>query len=321
MRGPTKVTIFTDNISLIKHLATLLNTDYRLPFGKISQLFLDLYGYDLSESTLVSANEAAYEALAPVEATLKAEVLASEVVHFDETGMRVAGELHWFHTACTALVCYLYVHKKRGKEALESAESAIKDFSHWAIHDCWSSYFAFTGCQHALCNAHILRELTALIEMGSIWAADMHKLLFELYRQSQKGTQICEKKEEWLAKYDQICTQADVEEPPPIKALNTRGKPKSSKGRNLLNRLVAHQDGIIAFAFNLNIPFTNNQAERDIRHVKVKQKVAMSFRTLHGAKVYARIQAFVATTRKQNQNTFLQLCNVLNGQLYCFNTT
>lgn len=300
----------------LKALAALLNTDFRLPFGKISQLFQDLYGYDLSEGTLTSANEAVFEALAPVEADIKAAVLASEVVHFDETGMRVEGELHWFHTACTSLVCYLYVHKKRGKEALEAAESVIKDFTNWAIHDCWSSYFPFTGCKHALCNAHILRELTALIENGSLWAGAMHKLLLEIYLTSQKGTQILPNKAQWYEKYTAICEAADKEEPIPIKDPKSRGKPKNTKGRNLLNRLVTHQDGVLAFAFQTNIPFTNNQAERDIRHVKVKQKVAMSFRTLHGAKVYARIQSFVATTRKKNQNTFSQLCNVLQGKEY-----
>jgi transposase len=170
----------------IKALGSLLNTDYRMPFGKISQLMSDLYGYAISESTLTSGNEDVYEALAPVEQEIKARVLASEVAHFDETGMRVAGELHWFHTACTAFACYLYVHKARGKEALEAAESVIKDFTNWAVHDCWASYFPFTACKHALCNAHILRELTALIENGSLWAADMHKFLLELYTVSQE---------------------------------------------------------------------------------------------------------------------------------------
>lgn len=300
----------------LKALGALLNTDYRMPFGKISQLMSDLYGYSISESTLTSGNEYVYEALAPVEQQIKASVLASEVVHFDETGMRVAGELHWFHTACTSFASYLYVHKARGKEALEAAESVIKDFKNWAVHDCWSSYFPFTACKHALCNAHILRELTALIENGSLWAADMHKFLLELYTTSQKGTQILGDKAHYYAKYKAICETADDQEPKTLKEPKARGKPKNSKGRNLLNRLVLHQDGVMAFAFQINVPFTNNQAERDIRHVKVKQKVAMSFRTLHGAKIYATIQSFVATTRKNNQNTFQQLCAILQGNKY-----
>jgi transposase len=143
-------------------LSSLLNTDYRLPFGKISQLFSDLYGYALNGSTIVSANTSLSASLSPVEAEIKKHILGAEVAHFDETGMRVAGKLHWFHTACTTLFTYLFVHTKRGKEALQDQASLLKDFKNWAIHDCWASYFDFTNCRHALCNAHILREPFAL---------------------------------------------------------------------------------------------------------------------------------------------------------------
>ena len=303
----------------IHALSALLNTDYRLPFGKISQLLEDLYGYGLSEATLSSANERVFEALAAVEGQIKAAVVQSEVVHFDETGMRVAGKLQWFHTACTTTLSYLFVHAKRGKEALRDSKSVIKEFHNWAIHDCWASYFDFTQAKHGLCNAHILRELTALQESGSLWAAEMHTFLLELYVLSQKATQILPDKSKYYAEYARICAHADEQEPQPIK--KPKGKPKNSKGRNLRNRLLKHQDAVLAFAFEKNVPFSNNTAERDIRHVKVKQKVAMSFRTFNGAEVYARIQSFVATTRKQAQNSFQQLCRILNGEEYTFQTT
>lgn len=300
-------------------LCCLLNTDYRLPYHKISQLMADLYGYSVNESTLVSFNEGVYESLADTEAQIKEAVLASEVVHFDETGMRVEGKLHWFHTACNAAFCYLFVHTKRGKEALTDTKSVLKDFKNWAIHDCWASYFDFTEAKHGLCNAHILRELEALCENGSKWARQMADLLLNLYHQSQKATIVVPDKPKWIAEFDKICVAAHKEEPQPI--INKCGKPKNSKGRNLLNRLKKHQELLLAFAFEKNVPFTNNQAERDIRHVKVKQKVAMSFRTFRGAEIYARIQSFVATTRKQAQNTFMQLCNILNGKTYKWTNT
>ena len=107
---PAGVSAVTQYGIQLRTLCVLLNTAYRLPFAKISQLVFDLYGYRVSEATLISANEVAYETLAPIEADIKAAILASEVVHFDETGMRVAGELYWFHTACTDLLSYLYVH-------------------------------------------------------------------------------------------------------------------------------------------------------------------------------------------------------------------
>jgi transposase len=302
----------------IKALSVLLNTEYRMPFEKINQLFGDLWETSFNESTATSANEEVYDSLEVVENAIKSGILCSKVAHFDESGMRVEGKLHWFHVACTSMLCYLYVHANRGKKALEDTQSVLKDFTNWAIHDCWSSYFDYHDCQHALCNAHLLRELTALKEKDSLWANQMHDLLMDLYKTTKKGTEILKNKTEWLQKYNFILQQADKEEPPPIK--NKRGKPTNSKGRNLMNRLVIHQTAVLAFAFDVNIPFTNNQAERDIRHVKVKQKVAMSFRTFKGAQIYARIQGFVTTTKKQGQNTFNQLCNIINGGEYTFST-
>lgn len=221
-----------------------------------------------------------------------------------------------FHSASTALFTYLFVHTHRGKEALQSAKSLIKDFKNWAVHDCWASYFDFSECSHALCNAHLIRELQALIENGSQWATQMQNLLFDLYNESQKGTSVVENKPSWAEKYQAICLQAEIEEPPSIKS--KRGKPKNSKGRNLLNRLVKYQNGVLAFAFEQAIPFTNNQAERDIRCLKTKQKVATSFRTVYGAENYARIQSFVSTLRKHEMNVFQNLINIFNNQAISF---
>jgi transposase len=298
--------------SQIKSLSVLLSTDYKMPFDKIEQLLGDLYDCSFNESTAMSANTALFTALEPVEAQLKARIIESEVVHFDETGMRVEGRLHWFHTAATDLYTYLFVHPKRGQEALCSPQSLIKDFKNWAIHDCWASYFDFKDAKHALCNAHIVRELEALKEQGTKWAGQMQDYLLQLFDETQKATKIATNQPIWLEKYKTICQNADAEEPPPIK--NKTGKPKNSKGRNLLNRLVKHQQAILAFAFVEHIPFTNNQAERDIRCLKTKQKVANSFRKIEGAKNYARIQGFVATIRKHKLNVLKQIQNVFDKQ-------
>lgn len=294
----------------IRTLSVLLNNDYKMPFDKIEQLFADIYGCSYNESTAINHNKIMYEALAPLEQEIIAKILVSKVAHFDETGMRVEGKLHWFHTACTPLYTYLFVHKKRGKEALNSAQSLLPLFKNWAVHDCWKSYFDFKDCSHALCNAHIIRELQALIEYGSKWAAKMQEFLLELLQKTQKATQISQDKETWIQKFQSICQDANNEEPKPIQG--KRGRAKNTKGRNLLNRLVAHQDGILAFAFHQDIPFTNNQAERDIRCLKTKQKIATSFRTFEGAKQYARIQSCISTFRKLKINIFHALCNVLD---------
>jgi transposase len=238
------------------------------------------------------------------------------MVHFDETGMRVEKSLHWFHVASTAWFTYLFVHKKRGKEALESEASLLKDFQNRAVHDCWESYFGFKQCQHALCGAHLLRELTNLTENGSKWAVKMKEFILDLYQNSQKATLVVADKQTWEREFNHICQLADQEEPPPKQG--KRGKPKNSKGRNLLNRLLEHQEGWLAFAFVEGVPFSNNQAERDIRCLKTKQKVATNFQTFKGAQHYARIQSFTSTLRKHSMNVFQNLINAFDRKPIAF---
>jgi transposase len=302
--------------SRIKALSVLLNNDYKLPLEKIEQLMGDLWGCSFNESTALSANASIYQALEPIEAQIKAAILDADVAHFDETGMRVEKSLHWFHVASTSRFTYLFVHKKRGREALVSEDSLLKDFQNRAVHDCWESYFGFKQCQHALCGAHLLRELTNLIEKGSKWAAKMHQLMLDLYRASQKATVILADRQTWEREFKHICQLADCEEPPPIQG--KRGKPKNSKGRNLLNRLTDHQDGWLTFAFAEGVPFSNNQAERDIRCLKTKQKVATNFQTIKGAKHYARIQSFTSTLRKHSMNVFQNLINAFDRKSIVF---
>jgi transposase len=140
--------------SRIKALSVLLNNDYKLPLEKIEQLMGgDLWGCSFNESTALTANAGMYQALEPIEAQIKSAILASDVAHFDETGMRVEKSLHWFHVASTSCFTHLFVHKKRGREALLSEDSLLKDFRNRAVHDCWESYFGFEQCRHALCGA------------------------------------------------------------------------------------------------------------------------------------------------------------------------
>ena len=273
---------------------------YRLPQEQICQLVTDLYGYSLNTGTVIHALDTAYTQLQPIETQIKNQLLQEKVVHYDETGIRVEGKTQWLHTACSAQYTYLFVHAKRGQEALKSAPSLIKDFNHYAVHDCWASYFIFT-CFHVICNAHILRELTALIEQGSVWASLFHAFLLDCYQKNIA-------KESVEVRFSEILIQANREEPVACKTPKTRGRPKKTKGRWLLDRLIHYKASILAFIFDSDIPFTNNQAERDIRCVKIKMKVSGSFRTTQGANAYARIQSVISTLRKQNMDVFGSLC-------------
>ena len=285
----------------VRALMSLLSVDHKMPLEQISPLFVDLYGDDLNSGTILNVLERGFIQAAPLEAATMTSLQETEVVHFDETGLRVAGKLYWLHTASTSDHTHLFIHPKRGREALTSPASVLNEFTGVAVHDCWSPYFKFTKARHVLCGAHLLRELNGLKEGGSHWAAAMHPFLLDLYQRPRPIRAVDEVQEPYQA----LLKQADQEEPPPQPS--PRGKPKQTPGRNLLDRLRTHQDGVLAFALETGVPFTNNQAERDLRPAKVKLKVSGSFRTVAGACVYARLQAVISTFRKQGEGVFARL--------------
>lgn len=302
--------------SRIQAQSVLLNVDYRLPFAKVQQFWADLTGYAYNPSTLVSVQTTLDEQLIPIQEQIKEQLKAAAVCHFDETGVRVAGKLQWLHVASNQHYTHLFVHPKRGQEALLAPQSIFSDCHNWTVHDCWASYFSVGKGRHALCGAHLLRELAALIEQGSKWANAMHSYLLEAYKASRHGPLLTPEAVPWRDYYEQLCGQADQEELPPLvffKANGHTGRSKRNKGRNLLDRLILHQEAVLAFAFEPGVPFTNNQAERDLRPVKVKQRVSGCFRTESGAGVYARISGFVSTMRKNGRNAVDELASVLGG--------
>lgn len=304
----------------VKTLTTLLSVRGCLSYEKIKQLFLDLFGYAINESTLHSANEKAFDRLQVSEQNIFRSLLAEPIVHFDETGIRANGSLHWMHTAGSEKFTHLFVHQKRGGQAMTSDFSLLPFFRGWAVHDCWSSYFHFGACRHAVCGAHLLRELTALEEQNRKWARAFRSYLLLLYDFTGQGRSALRADLRiWaLRRYDELLAMAEAEEPPPRKKPGQRGRKKATKGYNLYRRLGKYKAAVLAFAFHQKVPFTNNQAERDLRPSKVKQKMAGCFRTLRGARIYARIQGFLSTVQKHQLNVFKELRAALNGYPYSF---
>jgi len=296
----------------VKTLAVLLNVDYRIPFKKIQILFSDLFGYAINESTVYSASGQCYEMLGPTEEVIKSGAVKSDATHADETGLRVAGKLHWLHTASSLLYTYLFVHEKRGRLALDSEKSVLNRISGWLVHDCWSSYFKYHTMHHAICGAHILRELEGLIENGqSKWARVFKTFLMHVYEMPFEER--IKRRDHIEERFSLICGLGEKAEPPPRKTPGKKGRYKRTKGRNLVERLIRNKEAVLAFAFNREVPFTNNLAERDIRPAKVKQKVSNCFRTLSGAEIYARIAGFVSTARKHDRNVFSELYTTFEG--------
>jgi len=313
--APDGVNAPTQYGNKVKAFSVLLNVHYKLPYKKIQSLFNDLFGYPINESTIYSSGEKCYEKLEESEEIIKSKIIASNVVHADETGLRVEGKLQWMHTATTRLYTYLFVHPRRGAKAIQGDKSILDKIGGWLVHDCWYSYFNLPGKKHAICGAHILRELEGLVETRKTkWAKVFKSFLMGIYlmpfEESVKLREIIE------SKYDRICMIGKKAEPPPVK---TKGRQKRTEGRNLVERLIREKDHVLAFAFNKEVPFTNNLAERDIRPARIKQKISNSFRTFKGAEIYARIEGFISTSRKNQCNAFKELCTTFEGYNFITN--
>ena len=284
--------------------------DYQLvPLNRIRQMCEDLYGYRVSEDTILKARQQCYEHLEGFERQLKQALGNCAIAHADETGLKIDGKNHWLHTLCTERYTFLAIHAKRGSEALRDL-GLLESFAGRLVHDCWAAYFRLENCAHSLCNAHLIRELVfAEEQLKQSWAAKMKQLLQEAfdYSKAGQGPVAPKSKQSWHVRYGKIIAQGYRENPQnddPPGAKKKRGRKKKSKSRNLLERMDKYRDEILAFIWDPEIPFSNNQAEQDIRMVKVKQKISGGFRTLQNAEIFARIRSYISTKRKQGVMAF-----------------
>lgn len=277
-----------------------LSAQQLLPEDRLSQLADDLFTLPVATATLAGFNAEAAQTLAPAQEATLQTLKAAPVKHLDETGFRVGGTTQWLHVIGTPEATHYRVSPKRG-DLLSGVSGVI-------VHDHWRPYFTMEGVTHALCNAHILRELKALIEIEKEhWARWMQKLLRHACCAAAPPV------ERIRCAYDRIVARgiAFHKAQPPIGAPPKRGKPKRRTGHNLLLRLQAHKDDVLRFLSDTAVPFTNNQAERDIRMMKVKQKISGGFRTTQGADTFCILRGFLSTQRKQGLNPFLALTHAL----------
>jgi transposase len=305
----------------IRAVAVYLVEQQHLPLGRVQQLLSDLWGMRLGRGTLVSWILQAARALAPVERHIKNALSQARVLHHDETGVRRTGQLAWAHVTSTRRLTHYAIHPKRGRDALE-AIGILPTYQGVSVHDGWGSYRLFTTCRHALCNVHHLRELTFLEEQyQQAWAAEMKTLLREMKAatdQARAGGGVClpaVERAEFVGRYHALMAAGLAANPPPEPArrMGQRGRLAQSPARNLLERLLLQQDQVLAFLDDLAIPFDNNQAERDLRGLKIQQKVSGCFRSEGGAAAYATIRGYLATLRKQGQALLSALNAVFAG--------
>jgi transposase len=279
--------------------------DYQLlPSARVQELLSEVLGCSVSEGTLYETQKACFELLGEVEAGIFEALQQAEVAHFDETGLRVNGKLMWLHVASTQALTYYLIHPKRGSEAIDAMD-ILPHFEGTSVHDGWRSY-ALYDCAHALCNAHHLRELRFLVERdGQGWAEQMMTLLVTMkaaveQAQAQGQSRLsAEAITQFETQYRDLIETGMKLNPARPPVANSRGRPKQTPARNLLERLETHQAEVLRFIHDFQVPFDNNQAERDIRMMKLKQKISGGFRSEVGAQIFGRIRGYLSTLKKQ----------------------
>jgi transposase len=305
--------------SRLKAQASYLNTYHFIPHARTSELFGDFYAHRPAPALIQEANQAVETGSQSALAAIYDQLPQAEVEHFDESGLRVAGKTQWLHLASTEQLTYYEVHPKRGQEAMQ-AIGILPNFSGRAVHDHWQPYQTFNNCDHAYCNSHHLRELQFVTDQyQQPWAEQMARLLLDIKAQVAQTALVAETlPAERIAYfeqcYDHILQQGFAANPPPLDPTPKQpGRVKQSPPKNLLDRLDKHKLQTLAFMYDFRVPFDNNLAERDVRMVKVKQKVSGSFRTEPGAKTFCAIRSYISTVRKQGGNVLDAIQDALKG--------
>jgi transposase len=289
--------------------------DYQLiPLLRITQLCFDLYGQKISQATIDRFRKPCSEHLERFEAHLKKQLLNSPVLHSDETGIRIGKKTQWLHVLCTEEETLLWTSAYRGRRAIDEM-GILHDFKGTLVHDCWSSYFTL-DCEHALCNAHLLRELAFFVDIkASRWAQRMTELLRQALGQPQMTST-----RGWKQRYANILAAAEKENPytAPVRKKGQRGRTAKPAVNNLIERFKKHRESILRFITDQAVPFTNNQAERDLRMAKVQQKISGTFRTQKGAQIFARIRSYISTAQKKGVSVYHALLNAIEKQpMFC----
>ena len=285
-------------------------TNYAMvSLDKTHKIINDVLQVPISVGTLANINAEYGKKMQPLLAEIKERVRGSPVVHFDETGLKVNKKIYWLHNASTSEATYIVADEKRGTHGIE-ANGVLPDFSEIAVHDCWKPYFNY-DIQHALCNAHLLRELQYVCDhTEQQWARDMQDLLLRLKARKERCIEdgesempagdICK----FAAEYAKITALGESENP------LAEGERKRGKIRSLLDRFINYEAEITLFAKDFKVPFDNNQAERDIRNVKVKQKVSGCLRSEEGVKDFAAFASVIGTALKQARGVYATLKDI-----------
>lgn len=296
--------------------------DYQLiPYDRGCELLSDVYGCEISPATLIRAENECFEGLEEFENVIMNALLQSPVINCDETGMKIEGMRNWLHVACTTNMTYYFAHPKRGSKAMDDM-GILPNYNGVIIHDFWKPYYKYL-CDHGLCDTHLLRELTNISEnYEQEWSGEMADLLLVIKgcvdeTRETSDSLMAEQIKDFETMYDYITKMGLEENPPPLDfdiKPKKRGRKKQTKPKNLLDRFVGYKGDILRFMYDFEVPFDNNQAERDVRMMKVQQKISGTFRSVQGACSFCRIRGYISTMKKNNLPVIDAIGAVFNGK-------
>ncbi len=279
-----------------------------IPYLRVKQHFQEVFNIDLSVGSIYNFNEKAFYRLEVFEDFAKQKLREEAVGHADETGCNVNGKNLWIHNFSSQMWTLLVPHKKRGSEAIDEID-ILPHFKGVLVHDHWKPYFKYKDCEHSLCNPHHIRELTYAFEQEKQeWAGKMRAFLLQVHQEvkNRDGALDSDRLKEVHAKYRKILEDGEIEcplpKPPEPPEKKKRGRLKRSKSRNLLERLLKYETETLLFAHRKEVPFSNNQGERDLRMTKVQQKISGCFRSFHGAEIFCRTRSYLGSMQKQGMN-------------------
>jgi transposase len=320
---PTEVSAPAQYGSGVRALAVYLSQYQLLPMERIGEVFEDLLSCCFSEGTLANWIQEAAHTLEPTMHVLKSLLLAQKLDHVDETGARVKGLLHWFHVNATRWLTLYHWHRQRGQKAMD-AIGILPTYTGRAIHDRWSSYDHYS-CAHSVCGAHLLRDCLLIAERDhQAWAQEMHDLLVRMsqitaqFRAAGTHRLPQTERDNLVLQYFTILQQGfafhRMQAPSPETPVPKKpGRRKQEDAKNLLDALLARAEQVLAFLDDLSVPFSNNQAERDLRMVNVQQKISGTFRSAEGATAFCVIRSYLSTMRKQGRSMLTAMTAVFEG--------
>lgn len=296
-----------------------LVTRQHIPVARVAELLRDTYGAPVATGTIVAMVQEGAAMLEEFLAQVKKLLIDADVAHADETGLRVEAHLCWVHAVSTTDLTLYHLDGERGTAAMD-AMGVIEHLRGVLVHDGWASYRTYENLIHGLCNAHHLRELDAAgATDGQGWANDMAGLLSDTWlmvleaKTADKNALSNVQLAEIQTKYNAIITAGHVANPP-VASTRRRGRPKRTKAHNLLLRLDNYADDVLRFATDFTVPFDNNLSERDVRMVKIAQKVSGGFRSNEGAKAFLAFRSYLSTAAKQGVNRLEALRQLFNDE-------